>query len=82
MREFSLRHHEMVGLMMSPLDHDADESERLEFQHLTRFVCGDNELYSVWQRFGSGLPAKRRELMSVRGDHALDGVDGSAFASD
>jgi hypothetical protein len=30
MRERALRHHEMVHLMVRPLDHDTHEAERLE----------------------------------------------------
>ena len=59
MRKRALCHHEVVNLMMGALDHDAHEAERIELHDLARIACGDHQLYTIRQIFGSGLPTER-----------------------
>ena len=57
MREFALRHHEVVQLMVRALDHDTHEAKLLEFCHLVGVGAGDNKLHAVGQVLSLGVPA-------------------------
>src|SRR4029077_9356420 len=78
-RELTLRHQEMVQLMMRSLHHNAHETQRLEVGPLPRVVGPAGGLYSVWQVLGPRVPADLDEFADVRGNHTFDRLKRSTF---
>ena len=56
-RMLAIGHHEVMPLMVRPLDHDAHEAERLELRHLRRIVADNHKLHATGQILGRGIPA-------------------------
>jgi hypothetical protein len=46
-REFPLGHHQVMGLVVRALHHDAHEPKRPGFDALVRIARGDEKLYAV-----------------------------------
>src|SRR3970040_2949434 len=75
-------HHDVMPMMMRPLDHDAHKAERLELRYVSRVVAYNHKLHAARQVFGRGVPAQRAELMGMSRNHSLYGVGRAALAGD
>ena len=82
MNVLTLRHHEMVNLMMRALNQNAHEAERLKLGNLLWVIAGHDNPDAVRQSFSSGVPADRDEFANVRQQHTLYRVERATFTRD
>jgi hypothetical protein len=77
--ELPLGHGKVMELVMTALHHDTHEPEAPDLGDLLGFSAGDSEFDPVRQVLS---PAHLCQLVRMRGNHAPDGVERSAFADD
>src|SRR5687768_6679189 len=78
--ELTFRHHEVMGLVVCALDHDAHEPKSLELRGLARIASGDDELDPIRQILSAGAPPEPNQLAGMRRNHALDCTERAALA--
>ena len=80
--ELTLGYGQVMELVMTALHHDAHEPKTLNFNDLLGISAGDGELDPVRQVLCCRAPARLRQFVRMRWNHALDGVERSAFTGD
>lgn len=76
----ALRHHQVMRLMMSALNHYSHEAEGVELDGFFRIDGDHGQSNTVRQIVSLSVPTKFHEFADVRRNHALDGVQRPAFA--
>ena len=78
--ELTHRHHKVMRLVVSALNHDAHKAERLQLGERLRFARQDREFCAIWQVFALCAPTDFVQLVCVCRDHALDRFKRATFA--